>query len=559
MRAGLVVFLAGVALGGGALDRHPWSAAVESSNRYYVVETNTFPELGAALAAQLERAYAFFQDRFGPLEGKGRRRMRLALFRTRRGYLEQGDGVKGAIGHFDAALDRCALVWRGETGETGWPVAVHEACHHYLRRRHPQYTPPSWYGEGIACYFEGLLDPTTTRNVSRLRIHAAQAALRAGDARLEPLLMARARVECGKLELLDFNPTRYYGLAWSLVHFLATDPRYRNGFRRFELRLFASRPGADARESHARRLLKEECGDLERLERHWRVWLRGLPLPPPPTAAPVYAWELDSPRAFVRFSALRRLRTDLPPDLRPGVLRAQKDGDLLVRKEACRVLARHMDRDAVVGMILALDLGDEELKEIALKALALRGARMAVPRLLRETDDRIRAVRALAEIGDPRAYPALRDALGDPLLPAGLRARCAAALAEDPDAKVVLDLALRDREPAVRSAAQTALGRRKDASAPAERRRASVSRNVRILNDPTATLAQQCLACRMLGVAKADTAVPLLQRLCAPCYPDRLRLAAVRALVRITGESRGFEPGQGAREREAAYRAWADR
>ena len=44
MRAGLVVFLAGVALGGGALDRHPWSAAVESSNRYYVVETNTFPE-----------------------------------------------------------------------------------------------------------------------------------------------------------------------------------------------------------------------------------------------------------------------------------------------------------------------------------------------------------------------------------------------------------------------------------------------------------------------------------------------------------------------------------
>ncbi|MHC4136902.1 MAG: hypothetical protein ACYS0K_18240, partial [Planctomycetota bacterium] len=261
MRVGLVVFLAGVALGGGALDRHPWSAAVESSNRYYVVETNTFPELGRALASQLERAYVFFQDRFGPLEGKGRRRMRVTLFRTRRQYLEHGDGVEGAIGHFDAALDRCALVWRGETGETGWPVAVHEACHHYLRRRHPQYTPPSWYGEGVACYFEGLLDATTTRDVSRLRIHAAQAALRAGAARLEPLLAARARVDRGKLELQDFTPTRYYGLAWSLVHFLATDARYRDGFRRFELRLFAARPDADALESHARRLLEEECGD----------------------------------------------------------------------------------------------------------------------------------------------------------------------------------------------------------------------------------------------------------------------------------------------------------
>lgn len=410
MRAGLVVFLAGIALGGGTLDRHPWSASVESVNRCYVVETNTFPELADALAAQLERAYTFFQDRFGPLEGRDRRRMRVTLFRTRREYLEHGGGVEGAIGHFDAALDRCALVWRGETGETGWPVAVHEACHHYLRRRHPQYTPPSWYGEGIACYFEGLLDPTTVRDVSRLRIHAAQAALRAGAGRLEPLLGARARVDRGKLELRDFTPTRFYGLAWSLVHFLATDARYRDGFRRFELRLFAAHAHADARESHARRLLEEECGDLALLERRWLAHVRALPLPPAPAAAPVYAWELGSPRAYVRFAALRRLGADLPPDLRPGVLGAQGDGDLVVRKEACRVLARHMDQDAVVGMILSLDLGDEELKGVALKALALPGATMAVPRLLRETEDRIYAVRALAEIGDPRAFPPARRA-----------------------------------------------------------------------------------------------------------------------------------------------------
>mgnify|MGYP007097269366 CR=1 FL=1 len=39
---------------------------------------------------------------------------------------------------------------------------------------------------------------------------------------------------------------------------------------------------------------------------------------------------------------------------------------------------------------------------------------------------------------------------------------------------------------------------------------------------------------------------------------EALRLAAVRALVRITGEYRGFEPGQPARDREAAYRAWIE-
>jgi HEAT repeat protein len=283
-----------------------------------------------------------------------------------------------------------------------------------------------------------------------------------------------------------------------------------------------------------------------------------LPVPPAPVSAPVYSWELDSPRAFVRFSALRRLRDDLPADLRPGVLRCQRDEDLIVRREACRVLARHMDTDAVVGMVLSLDLGDEDLKGIALKALARRDAKLAVPRLLREHEDRIHAVRALAEIGDARAFPVLRDALADPLLPAGLRARCAAALAEDPGAKVVLDLARRDREPAVRAAAQTALGRREDAAAPAEKRRASVGRNLRILDDPTATPAQRRLACRMLGLARAEAAVPALKRLCAAHWPDRLRLEAVRALVRITGETRGFEPGQSATDREAAYRAWAD-
>jgi len=59
-------------------------------------------------------------------------------------------------------------------------------------------------------------------------------------------------------------------------------------------------------------------------------------------------------------------------------------------------------------------------------------------------------------------------------------------------------------------------------------------------------------------MARVEAAVPLLQRLCLPQEEDRLRLEAVRALVRITGETRGYEPGQRATAREAALRAWAE-
>jgi hypothetical protein len=78
------------------------------------------------------------------------------------------------------------------------------------------------------------------------------------------------------------------------------------------------------------------------------------------------------------------------------------------------------------------------------------------------------------------------------------------------------------------------------------------------LRDPSAPLASRRLACRRLGAARTREAVHLLRRLCGPRHPDALRLAAVRALVEITGETRGFEPGQSASDREAAYRAWVE-
>jgi len=555
-RVAFFLLLAALALPTGGLDRHPWPAALEVRSAHYVVETNTFPELADSLRRRVEEAYVCYEDRFGPLpDGMP---MRIALFRTADEYRRLGGGPEGAVGHFDAALDRCALLWRGGTGEDGWPVAVHEACHHYLRRRHPTASVPSWYGEGIACYFEGLLDPGTQDGVARMRVGAARRALADGEAQLALLLDARAEVRDGRLELEHFKASRFYGLAWSLVHFLARDPATREGFRRFELRLFAAQAGPGRRESLAAALLADECGDLARLEERWREHIAALPEPTPARTPPVYAWELSSPNPYVRYAALRRLEgTDgLAPDLRPGLARCVRDADLVVRTAAAELASGNMDASLVPPLVAALDLGDPALKSAALLALAFPGAREAVPRLLAEREEPEAALAALVAIGDPRAFPLLREAVRDPLLPAVLRARCVTLLAADPRAEAPLKGALLDREPVVRTAARTALGRREDREEILDER--EQARLLDVLRGPTRSFAERRHACRMLAMARVEAAVPLLQRLCRPQEEDRLRLEAVRALVRITGETRGYEPGQRATAREAALRAWAE-
>jgi HEAT repeat protein len=561
MRALLVwLLMAGVAA---SLDRHPWTEATEAEDGCFVVETNTFPEVAKEIAAHLRRAQVFYEDRFGPLEGA--RPMRLVLFRTRDEYLRFGEGVSGAVGHFDGALDRCALIWDGTLGETGWPVAVHEAAHHWFRRRHPDARPPSWYGEGIACHFEGLLDPLAEDGAARLRVRAAQAALEEGEAKLDLLLASRAQVRTGRL-VLDggeadapgLPPTRFYGLAWSLVHFLATDARYKSEFRRFEMRLFAARPHPGMEETLARTLLAEECGDLKPIEERWHEHIRALAEPKPAPVAPVYGWELASKNPYVRYGALRRLGgMPLPKDLRPGVLLCLQDTDLAVRAAACRSLAGSMGEDAVAGMMEALDLGDADMKDAAMRALAFPGATAAVPRLLEEKQDRLGALRALATIGDARSNHLLAAALEDPLLPAGLRARCAETLAKFAEATPHLRAALADASPAVRTAARTGLDRAATAAAaPAPPLDPSkLKRLLAILEDPSVDRRD---ACKELGRARAEEALPALKRLCRVQVEERVRLEAARALVAITGETRGFEPGQGASAREAAYRAWAE-
>jgi HEAT repeat protein len=267
----------------------------------------------------------------------------------------------------------------------------------------------------------------------------------------------------------------------------------------------------------------------------------------------VYAWELASGNPYVRYAALQRLR-GVPADLREGAVACLRDKDLVVRLAAARALADAMGEDAITGMVEALDLGEPELKSVAMRALAFPGAGAAVPRLLAERDDPLGALRALATIGDPRANHLLAAALEDPLLPAGLRARCVETLAKWADATPRLREALLDASPAVRTAARIAL----EPPPPPPPDPARVRALVAVLHDASAPVLYRQHACEQLAALRAEEAVPVLKRLCRPHVEEGVRLEAARALVAITGETRGFEPGQGVRAREAAYRAWAE-
>ena len=592
----LLAFVSTLFAGAPPLDLHLWSEAVEVNSRRFRVTTNTSREFAASLAASLEAAYPMFESRFGPLEGRRRAPMRLFLFRTQREYMEYGDGVTGAVGHFDAAADRCSLAWLGDFAETGWPIAVHEASHHYLRRRHPYFFPPSWYGEGIACYFEGLQDPTSIEGVARKRVRVAQTVLRDGNASLAKLLETTATVEGGALRLSGMSPARFYALSWSFVHYLAIDPSRRADFRRFEVRLFASQPGIAQRESNARRLLEDECGPLADLERGWHAHLRGLKTLAAIRIAPVASWELTAKRTFTRLSALSRLRFgSVSEKFRKDVVNALFDADIMVRTAAARLVEQDMGADAVTGLVAALDAGDPELKTIVLRALAHPDAGDAVVRLAAEREQRDEAITALCAIGDDRAHKTLREALLDRSLSAATRARCARALRGRRNSYTNLVVATYEEDPEVRKAARGALEsivvtRAMDAGKilaakvdgwltevsvsdlkSADERRARVAALVlgpdagsdavrvlvRILGTSSASSRFKIRACVLLGDAKTQAAVPELKRLCRVHVPDRVRLAAIRALVKITEETRGFVPAQRISEREAAYRAWA--
>jgi HEAT repeat protein len=186
------------------------------------------------------------------------------------------------------------------------------------------------------------------------------------------------------------------------------------------------------------------------------------PLPLPEAVAQVVAQ--GSWGVLVRalpHEAVRAAVVELGTPAVPPLIQALGDGDIDVRRAACRALGE-IGRPAVLPLIQALGDRDIYVRAAACWALGAIGDRQAVPPLIQalgdgDIDVRWAACWALGEIGDRQAVPPLIQALGDRNI--YVRAAACEALVKIGDRQAVPPLiqALGDGDEYVRAAACEAL------------------------------------------------------------------------------------------------------
>jgi len=126
---------------------------------------------------------------------------------------------------------------------------------------------------------------------------------------------------------------------------------------------------------------------------------------------------LDSPQSDRRWWAAAALASIDHPRSRQGLIKALKDSDSGVRQSAAAGLRRLPAPEAIPELIEALGAEDRLFARLASGALAVLGAEAveALTLAMRSADPRTRieAARALGEVGDGSAIPALFAALSD--------------------------------------------------------------------------------------------------------------------------------------------------
>ncbi|MES0359989.1 MAG: HEAT repeat domain-containing protein [Anaerolineales bacterium] len=126
---------------------------------------------------------------------------------------------------------------------------------------------------------------------------------------------------------------------------------------------------------------------------------------------------LQDPNEDVRWWAARSLAEIRDPSVTPLLLRALHDPEPAVGQCAALALRYQADPDAIPTLIQRLSLPDRLMARLAADALIATGDE-SVPALLEVMENksqpaRLEAARALGEIGDPRAIPALFKALDE--------------------------------------------------------------------------------------------------------------------------------------------------
>lgn len=205
--------------------------------------------------------------------------------------------------------------------------------------------------------------------------------------------------------------------------------------------------------------IRQLVGLLEEENSQLNARVYGMLLELGAKAVPVLLEQVGSEKTNLREHAIAALGNQKVSAAVPAIAKVLGDRQFRRRYVAAWALGEIGDPSAVPALVAALDDADSEVRKVTVRAL-IKHNRAAVEPLVAFLSaasgvGEVGAVRALGDIGDPRALEVLLSRTSGPI-----RAEVILALGKlkDPRAEAVLLAALRDEESQTRMNAAMALG-----------------------------------------------------------------------------------------------------
>lgn len=261
-----------------------WRNRYTMKTKNFEFEYTIDPEVMQRYADMLEVYYATFTKEWGIRKPSGMGRLKVCFYHDQDYFQQVGGAPPGVIGYFRfvAPIELNFFYERLDEALTQ-DVLFHEANHYLTHLIDPKFHYPSWINESLAEYYGASeWDADAKRmivgNLQEGRLAVIQDAIRQDEwQKLEPLI---------RLEQGQFNAI-HYAWGWSLVHYLMSDKKNADAFKKFYLAL--GRDKSVKRVPHFYDIKKIEpdeqielfkkfmgVKDLAEMEAGWHAYVREL-------------------------------------------------------------------------------------------------------------------------------------------------------------------------------------------------------------------------------------------------------------------------------------------
>jgi len=259
-------------------DRHK----LETKN--FAFEYTIDPEVMKSYADILEVYYNTFTKEWGISKPAKLGRLKVCFYHDEEYFHQTSGAPPGVIGYF-RFVEPIELNFFYERLDEGLTqdVLFHEANHYLTHLIDTKFHYPSWVNESLAEYYGASeWDPAAKKmvigNLQEGRLAVIQDAIRENEwQKLEELI----RLEQGAFTAI------HYAWGWSLVHYLMSNPKTNDAFKKFYLGLARDnsvkkvpyfRDFKQVEPDEQIRVFKKALGvkELSELEQGWHAYVRGL-------------------------------------------------------------------------------------------------------------------------------------------------------------------------------------------------------------------------------------------------------------------------------------------